>query len=51
MQDKTFPQFDMFKVLETYKRSVDAYNSYGLKKTSDLSKDPSNVKKVLGEKN
>lgn len=47
MQDKTFPQFDMIKVLETYKRSVDAYNSYGLKKTLD----PSNVKKVLGERN
>ena len=26
----TFSQVDMLKVLDTYKRSVDYYNSYGL---------------------
>lgn len=30
--DKTMPKFDMLKTLETYKKSVDAFNSYGLKK-------------------
>lgn len=34
MIEKTAPQFDMLKTLETYKRSVDAYNSFGLKKKS-----------------
>jgi hypothetical protein len=30
--DKTMPKFDMLKTLDNYKKSVDAFNSYGLKK-------------------
>ena len=52
--EKTAPKFDMLKTLETYKRSVDAFNSYGLKKKTS-SDNPEAVsqqsKKVLGEKN
>ena len=47
------PQFDMLKTLETYKKSVDAYNSYGLKKKTQ-SDNPESVapeKRVLGERN
>ena len=54
MNEKTVPQFDMLKTLETYKRSVDAFNSYGLKKkcTSDNPEANSQpAKKVLAEKN
>lgn len=54
MIEKTAPQFDMLKTLETYKRSVDAFNSFGLKKktTSDNPEAANQpAKKVLGEKN
>ncbi len=54
MIEKTAPQFDMLKTLETYKKSVDAFNSYGLKKkTQSDNPEASNqpVKKVLAEKN
>ncbi len=29
------PQFDMLKTLENYKKGVDAFNSYGLKKKNN----------------
>ena len=54
MIEKTAPQFDMLKTLETYKKSVDAFNSYGLKKkTQSDNPEASNqpAKKVLAEKN
>ena len=54
MLEKTAPHFDMLKTLETYKRSVDAYNSYGLKKKTTSDNPEANTqpsKKVLGEKN
>lgn len=53
MIEKTAPQFDMLKTLETYKKSVDAYNSYGLKKkvTSDNPEAVTQTKRILGEKN
>lgn len=53
MIEKTAPQFDMLKTLETYKKSVDAYNSYGLKKkvASDNPEAVTQTKKILGEKN
>lgn len=54
MIEKTAPQFDMLKTLETYKRSVDAFNNFGIKKNT-TSDNPEatiqQVKKVLGEKN
>ncbi len=50
--EKTAPQFDMLKTLETYKRSVDAYNNYGLrKKTDNTTETVTHVKKILGERN
>jgi len=35
LMDKTMPKFDMLKTLETYKKSVDAFNTYGLKKNAN----------------
>jgi hypothetical protein len=53
--EKTAPQFDMLKTLEMYKKSVDAYNSYGIKTKTvdgDQSVTTNNpAKKVLGERN
>jgi hypothetical protein len=52
LMEKTAPQFDMLKILDNYKRSVDAYNSYGIKKKTDTTKETtSQQKKVLGERN
>jgi len=54
MIEKTAPRFDMLKTLETYKRSVDAFNSFGLKKNLSSDNPEANTqqpKKVLGEKN
>jgi len=52
LMEKTAPQFDMLKTLETYKRSVDAYNSFGIKPktvTNDESVTTNTQpKKVLG---
>ncbi len=53
IMDKTMPQFDMLKTLETFKKSVDAFNSYGIKKNA-LSDNPEAVpveKRVLAERN
>lgn len=36
---KTTPEFDMIKFLETYKRSVDYYNSYGLDRAPSSTRD------------
>jgi hypothetical protein len=50
MIEKTAPQFDMLKTLETYKKSVDAFNSYGLKKKLQSDNPEANTqpaKKVL----
>jgi hypothetical protein len=54
MIEKIAPQFDMLKTLETYKRSVNAFNNFGLKKKTasdnpEASTQP--AKKVLAEKN
>jgi hypothetical protein len=51
LQEKVFAQIDQLKVLETFQRSVNLFNSFGLKDKAPPV-EPTNTKvKALGERN